>query len=190
MNEQDRIKQQEDINLVKDWWRGPQDKALVLPHNPAYDVCSVVFPTLISTLWYHLRHFLMYLISRLPWSTPKVFLYRRMGVKIGKGVYIAPWVVLDAMFPSLIELEDNCFLGAGCILITHEFNTRGFRIGKVRVGSGSVLGAFSMVRSGVNIGRFVNTGLGSVVFHDVPDGKTAIGNPARYDTVTKVACEV
>jgi acetyltransferase-like isoleucine patch superfamily enzyme len=190
LNEQERLQQQADLQLLKEWWEGSHDRALVLPHHPSYDICTVIFPTLTASLWYHLRHFLMYLINRLPWSSIKICLYRRMGVKIGKGVYIAPWVVLDAMFPNLIELEDNCFLGGGCILLTHEYTTRGFRIGRVRIGAGSVIGAFSIVRSGVSIGRSVNTGLGSVVFHDIPDEKTAIGNPARYETRTQVTCEI
>lgn len=188
-NKEERTEQQ-DILLLKEWLQGSHESPFVLPHCEAYHVCSILMPTLISSLWYHLRHFLMYLISRLPWAAPKVFLYRKMGVKIGKNVYIAPWVVLDAMFPSLIELEDNSFLGAGCVLLTHEFTTKGFRIARVRVGTGSVIGAFSIIRSGVTVGRHVNTGLGSVVFHDIPDEKTAIGNPARYETVTKMVCEL
>lgn len=190
LNEQDKHQRQQDIRMLKTWLQGPHDKPCLLPHRQAYHVCSVLFPTLFSNAWFHLRHFMMFLISRLPWSAPKVFLFRRMGVRIGKGVYIAPWVILDAMFPRLIELGDHCFLGVGCTLITHEYSTRGFRIAPVRVGCGSVLGAFSIVRGGVTIGRFVNTGLGSVVFHDIPDEKTAVGNPARYDCATKVPCEL
>jgi acetyltransferase-like isoleucine patch superfamily enzyme len=102
-----------------------------------------------------------------------------MGVKIGKGVYIAPWVFLDGMFPHLIELEDGCFLGGGCKLLTHENTADRFRIGRVRIGTNSVIGAFSIIRSGVSIGCQVTTGLGSVVVKDIPDGRIAIGNPAR-----------
>jgi len=189
LSKQDKIRQKEDYQQFQEWMTGSHEKPFKLTHRENYHACSVLYHTLALKIWFNLRHFIMYLISRLPWSPIKIFLYRLMGVKIGKNVYIAPWVILDAMFPNLIELQDNCFLGVGCTLITHEYNTTGFRIGKVCIGAGTVIGAFSIIRSGVSIGRFVNTGLGSVVIHDIPDGMIAIGNPARYDTKTKVTYE-
>lgn len=189
LSKQDKIRQKEDYQQFEEWMAGSHDKPFKLTHRENYHACSVLYHTLSLKIWFNLRHFIMYLISRLPWSPIKIILYRFMGVKIGKNVYIAPWVILDAMFPSLIEIQDNCFLGVGCTLITHEYNTTGFRIGKVCIGAGTVIGAFSIIRSGVSIGRFVNTGLGSVVIHDIPDGMIAMGNPARYDTKTKVTYE-
>jgi acetyltransferase-like isoleucine patch superfamily enzyme len=121
----------------------------------------------------------MWLISLIPWSSIKIFLYRRMGVRIGKGSYIAPWVFLDGMYPNLIELDDGCHLGGGCILLTHEKTTGSFRIGQVRVGAHSVIGAFSIIRCGVSIGSNVTTGIGSIVLKDIPNDRVAIGNPAR-----------
>ena len=121
----------------------------------------------------------MAMIAKIPWSGVKIFLFRLMGVNIGKSVYIAPRVFLDGMYPRLITLEDGCFLGGGCKILIHENTVDVFRIGKVRIGSNSVIGAFSIVRSGVSIGSKVQTGMGSVVMNDVPDGVVVIGNPAR-----------
>jgi acetyltransferase-like isoleucine patch superfamily enzyme len=190
LSKQDRIRQKEDYQLFQEWMAGSHEKPFKLTHRENYHACSVILHTPALEIGFNLRHLLMFLISRIAWSPLKIFFFRLMGVKIGKNVYIAPWVVLDAMFPSLIELQDNCFLGVGCVLITHEYTTTGFRIGRVRIGAGTVIGAFTIIRSQVSIGRAVNTGLGSVVFHDIPDGMTAIGNPARYETKTKVTCEV
>lgn len=190
LSKQDKIRQKEDYKHFQQWMAGSHEKPFRLTHRENYHACSVLLHTPALVIWFNLRHLIMYLISRLPWSPVKIFFFRLMGVKIGKNVYIAPWVVLDPMFPNLIELKDNCFLGVGCCLITHEYTTTGFRVGKVSIGDGTVLGAYSIVRSQVTIGRFVNTGLGCVVFHDIPDGMTAIGNPARYDTKTKITCDI
>ncbi len=179
LTENVRAQLQADRKMLKQWLSGSRSIPLLLPRRDGYDVCAVLFPTLGSHVRFHVRCALMALIGRVPWSRVKVVLYRRMRMRIGRGVYIAPWVFFDAMFPSLIELEDGCFLGGGCKLLTHEKNHAGFRIGRVRVGANSVIGAFSIIRGGVRIGSDVTTGLGSVVGKDVPDGRTALGNPAR-----------
>ena len=37
----------------------------------------------------------------------------------------------------------------------------------------------TLVREGLTIGNNSIVGMGSVVFHDIPDGVVAVGNPAR-----------
>ena len=186
LNERDKRQKQADIELLRSWFSGKCDQPYVLPRREGYDVMAVLFPTLLSGCRYHLSYLAMWFISKLPWSTLKIPLYRLMGVRIGRSVYIAPWVFLDGMYPHLIELEDGCILGGGCKLLTHENTVDRFRIGSVRIGANSVVGAFSIVRCGVLIGANASTAPGSVVMKDVPDNRVAIGNPARVVKATQL----
>ncbi len=179
LSEKDKAQLQADRQMLRQWLAGDRSTPLLLPRREAYPATAVLFPSLGSHIWFHARYVLMMLIGKLPWSRVKVVLYRRMKMKIGTGVYIAPWVFFDGMFPNLIELEDGCFLGGGCRILAHEQNHAGFRIGRVRIGARSIVGAFSLVRGGVSLGADTITGMGSVVCKDVPAGRTALGNPAR-----------
>ena len=51
--------------------------------------------------------------------------------------------------------------------------------GNVIVGEGTHLGAGVVVIPGVRIGKWSKIGAGAVVISDIPDGVTAVGNPAR-----------
>lgn len=181
----DKLQKKADVEALKTWLKGDRTQPCILPKREAYRICEVLFPNIGAHVKHSLSYLVMAMISKIPWSPVKILLYRMMGVKIGKGVYIAPWVFLDGMYPSLIELEDGCSLGGGCILLTHENTVDRFRLGKVRIGVNSVVGAFSIVRSGVSIGSNVTTSLGSVVQKDVPDDRVAIGNPARIAKPSK-----
>ncbi|MHC4118116.1 MAG: acyltransferase [Planctomycetota bacterium] len=186
VTEQDRLQKKADIETLRMWLKGDRMQPCILPKRKAHHIAEVLFPSLSAHVRHHLSYFVMAMISKIPWSRVKIPLYRMMGVKIGKGVYIAPWVFLDGMYPSLIEIADGCSLGGGCILLTHENTVDRFRIGKVRIGANSVVGAFSIVRSGVSVGSNVTTGIGSIVLKDVPDDRVAIGNPARIVKPTRM----
>lgn len=179
LNEQDHRQLAGELQAYRAWWAGDHAQPFILGRHENYGVCRVLFPNRRTDLAFNLRFALMYLIGRLPWSCLKVWLYRRMGVRIGKDVYIAPGVFLDAFYPQLIELEDGSFLGIGCRILVHEYTATLFRAGPVRIGKGSVVGAWSIIRCGVTLGQAVTTGLGSVVVRDVPDGLTVGGVPAR-----------
>ena len=47
------------------------------------------------------------------------------------------------------------------------------------IGEGSFVGANSVIKNGVTIGRNVIIGAGAVVIKDVPDNLVMVGNPAR-----------
>jgi len=164
---------------VEAFWSGTQDEPLILLHDGDYCPCDVMTPTQWSLLRDSLRALATYLVLKLPFSAPKKAYLRALGMKIGRNVYIAPDTMIDPLYPWLITLEDDVLLGTGCRLVTHEYTATTYRIGRVRVGRGSVIGAYATVRSGVTIGRKVTVGFNSYVNRDVPDGLTVGGVPAR-----------
>jgi acetyltransferase-like isoleucine patch superfamily enzyme len=52
-------------------------------------------------------------------------------------------------------------------------------MGRTRIGKGSVIGAYAIIRAGVRIGSKVTVGFNSYVNRDVPDGETVGGVPAK-----------
>jgi len=178
-SDDDREQRQRERQALADWWAGDRSTPFVLTRRSGYGVCDVLFPNWRADLRFNLRFAAMYVIGKCPFSWLKVWCYRRFGVRIGRGVYIAPGVFIDAFYPRLIELDDGCYLGVGCRVLTHEFTAGFFRAGRVRVGKGSVIGGWSIIRCGVTLGQSVTTGLGSVVVRDVADGVTVGGVPAK-----------
>lgn len=51
--------------------------------------------------------------------------------------------------------------------------------GNVEVGDHSLIGVGAVIKQSVRIGKNVTVGAGAVVVHDIPDGQTAIGVPAK-----------
>lgn len=51
--------------------------------------------------------------------------------------------------------------------------------GRVHIGEGAFVGLRSVIKDGVRVGAWTKVGAGAVVVHDVPDGATVVGNPAR-----------
>ena len=55
---------------------------------------------------------------------------RRMGIDMGKNVFVSPGVVFDPIFPELIHIGDNVFFGWNARVFTHiitPFTDKAFR---------------------------------------------------------------
>ena len=117
---------------------------------------------------FYWRFFIARLASIIDYSPIKVFFYRSIGIKIGKGVFISPAVILDPHFPSLIEIDDYAIIGWGVQLFTHNFSGTKYSVGRIKIGRGAVIGAFSIVRGGVTVGECAQIQATCIVYKDVP----------------------
>jgi acetyltransferase-like isoleucine patch superfamily enzyme len=126
---------------------------------------QVLFPGLRRPVYY-LRHFIARIAQYIDYSPIKILIYRSIGFRIGKGVYIAPDVILDPQFPAFLEIGDNVVLGWGSKVFVHDYDGIVFRIGRVRIGRGSVIGGFSFIRAGVTIPENSLVKFGSRIFRD------------------------
>lgn len=178
MNDRE-AKLQQDRRTLRNWLRLGASSPLVLQRRDQLRPWDVLCRSSTGRVGHGLASLGVLLTNALPFSSWKIALYRAMGVRIGRGVYIAPGTVIDPLFPQLITLEDGCFLGMGCRLLTHEITASFLRVGRITVQAGAVVGAYATVRSGVRIGPRTTVGFNSFVNRNVPAGATVGGVPAR-----------
>lgn len=130
-----------------------------------------------------LRIILNYLVLKiggyLPSFTLKNWLYRRIGIKIGKGVSIGLEAMFGIFFPELFEVGDGTLIGYRALILEHEFLQKEWRKGKVKIGKDVVIGAYAIVLPGVTIGDGATIAAGAVVTKDVPAGAFVTGVPAK-----------
>lgn len=124
--------------------------------------------------------------------------YIDFGVQIGDNVKIQN----NASLYNGLTLEDGVFVGPH-VVFTNDRVPRGinpdgtlksaddWHVSPTHVGYGSAIGAGSIIRAGIRIGRWALVGAGSVVTRDVPDHALVMGNPARihgYISASGVRC--
>jgi acetyltransferase-like isoleucine patch superfamily enzyme len=133
-------------------------------------IYAVIFPKGTRFLFY-LRFFVSRIAYYIDYSPLKVLIYRFIGIKIGKGVFISPEVTIDVHFPKLIQIDDYVILGYGASLVSHDFFNSRYRLGRIEIERGAVIGAQSIIACGVQIGEEVNVRVRSVVLKDIKSPK-------------------
>lgn len=117
------------------------------------------------------RVYTNYLLMRLARGSPslglKNWLYRRMGMKVGRNVSVGLEATMDIFFPELITLEDDAIIGFGATILCHEFLQREYRTGPVVIGRGAVVGAKSLILPGVIVAPGAVVSAMSLVNSDV-----------------------
>jgi acetyltransferase-like isoleucine patch superfamily enzyme len=121
-------------------------------------------------------------------ASPRLWLYRTMGVAIGRHVFVGLDTWLDDQFPELIEIEDDVTISFRVTVVVHDDARRmnavipgalDGTVAPVRLKRGCYLGAGCLILPGVTVGERAVVGAGAVVTRDVPPGKIALGVPAR-----------
>ncbi|MBQ3260172.1 MAG: acyltransferase [Alistipes sp.] len=118
------------------------------------------------------------------------FLLRRLGCKVGKGVFIGDHVVVDMNHADLIEIDDYAHITGGCRLLCHQRDLSnyhvgdnaamaGYKLGHIHIGKGCMIGMTTMIMPGVTIGDGAIVGAGSLVTKDIPAWTVATGRPAK-----------
>lgn len=143
------------------------------PQRLIRDIYSVIFPGPKLPLFY-LRFAVARMAQACDLSVLKVPFYRLIGIRIGRGVFIAADVIIDPHFPELIEIGDYAIIGWGAKLFAHEWFDGTYRAGRISIGPGAMIGAYAVVRGGIEIGAGANIGAMSVVYKDVPPGGKVI----------------
>ena len=86
------------------------------------------------------------------------------GVKMGHFSYIGN-----------ATIGENVNIGAGTITCNYD----GEKKHHTEIGEGAFIGSDTMLVAPLKIGKGAKTGAGAVVTHDVGDGETVAGVPAR-----------
>lgn len=123
---------------------------------------------------------------------------RDAGVTIGVGCRI--YSNLAASEPWLVSVGDRTTVSVGVTVLTHDGTGwlysddqgRRYRYAPVAIGDDCFIGARAMLMPGVRIGSGSIVGAGSVVTKSVPPGSVVAGNPARIvasrdDLMSRVA---
>jgi acetyltransferase-like isoleucine patch superfamily enzyme len=131
-------------------------------------IYSIIFPGGKKGLFY-LRFLIARIAQYIDYSPVKVLLYRVIGMKIGKGAFLSPDVILDPHFPELIEIGDYAIIGWGTHLFCHEYSGEKYRVGRITIKRGAVIGGFTTIRGGVTIGENAQVASTCIVYKDVPN---------------------
>ena len=99
-----------------------------------------------------------------------------------------PYVLIDLIYPKMVEIGDNVTLGSHSMIFAHVnpsanlFLKQGDyprKISKVVIKSGAVIYPGAIVIAGVTVGENSIISPRSVVTQDVPAYCIVVGNPAR-----------
>jgi len=115
---------------------------------------------------------------------------RRIGCKVGKNVFIGSKVWIDTGHANMIILEDHVHIAGECTLLCHQRNLSnycigddyaklGYKIEKIHLKKGCLIGQRTMVMPGVTVGEGAIVGAYSLVTKDIPAWTIAVGRPAK-----------
>ena len=146
----------------------------ILKQSPPY-YAKYSFLTII---WKPIRKYLnVVIIPNIPFTNVRVFLYRLIGFKIGKNVFIGMKCYMDDVAIKNTIIEDNVTISYGCYFACHG---KGQGHTKVLIEEGAYIGMRCNIisgKEGILIGERSVIGAGSLVNKNVPKHAVGIGVP-------------
>ena len=130
------------------------------------------------------------LLSPLNYRLIRPYLWKKMGCKVGKKVFIGYGVWFDFNYAHLIEIGDNVHITNMCLLLCHQRDIDQYVVGddsstlpykkdKIIIEDGVMIGMNTTIMPGVRIGKGSIIGAKSLVVEDIPSWAIAAGNPAK-----------
>ena len=157
--------------------------------------------SVIKRLFWHYINTIIFKSGLFPFYGLKVFLLRSFGAKIGKGVFIKPfvnikypwfltignfvWIGENVWIDNLgnVTIGNNVCLSQGAMLLTgnHNYSKPGFNlfIEKIIIEDGVWIGANAIVCPGVTCNSHAVLTVGSVATRDLEGYSIYQGNPAK-----------
>ncbi len=136
----------------------------------------------VKKIWNHL---LLTLAYSCPINGCRIILHRMRGVKIGEGVFIGLYVILDRAYPEYITLEDGVMLAGGNHLLCHSRAPEYYKgkllsyVAPITLKENVWVGINAIILPNVTIGEGSVITAGSVVSDNIPSHSIARGNPAK-----------
>lgn len=131
-------------------------------------------------LWRPLRKYLnVVVIPNTPFNNMRIALYRLVGYKIGKNVFIGMKCYLDDTEPQNTIIESNVTISYGCYFALHGKSQKRFII---EIKEGAYIGMRSNLiasKGNLIIGEKSIVGAASLVNSSVPPETTVVGVPAK-----------
>ncbi len=130
-----------------------------------------------------IRSLLFKLINFICYGDLPTSYYLQKGMIIGNNFHRQTGTKFDPSHCWLISIGNDVTIANNVQILAHDDSPRFFsdygKLGKVRIGDNSFIGARTIILPNVTIGENVIIGAGSVVVKDIPPNTIAVGNPAR-----------
>lgn len=123
-----------------------------------------------------------------PFTSVRILLYRLMGIRIGRDVYVGFDLELDTNFPELIQIGNHVTISHRCTITTHMGTPSDtpvvavypLQAEPVTINDGAWICIGATILPGVTIGENAVVAAGAVVTKDVAPDTVVAGVPARF----------
>jgi len=134
----------------------------------------------VTIVWKPIRKYInVVIIPNVPFTNLRVKMYRMIGFKIGKNVFIGMKCYMDDIEPAKTIIGDNVTISYGTYFACHGKSQTHTPI---VIDDGVYVGMRSNIisgKEGIIIGKNAIIGAGSLVNRDIPENTTALGLPVK-----------